>query len=454
MRKRIFRAAAFLVLLCVMQLGAAGAAAPQKNEKTPVTANKDSQLKKPESAVSADKLKVGLMERQASVTLTANTAFVVRDVKTNAVLYKMAAGKSLVIRHTAKGALLNDKAVLGPEWLIEPQKAGENARVKVNGKNYRGRMIVTEKKNGLQVVNELLLDEYLYGVVPEEMPPSWGIEALKAQAVAARTFALYSKNQHQKDGYDLCSSTHCQAYDGADGEQAATNTAVKETSGEILVYGNKPIYAAFHTSSGGMTENSEDVWGNYQPYLRAAEAYDAAEKSQQWEKNYTAPEIQVRLQQAGYNVGVLKSIELSPLNFKQRKTADRSVSGRVMIMKFAGSKATASLTGLEARKLFGLPSTLFDIRLKAPQAKNIDISYGNQAKAIKVDLPDSVETGKLSDAKHILSGQGGETVTFAGYGRGHGLGLSQWGAKNMAEKSNYREILQHFYQNAVLKKMQ
>lgn len=112
----------------------------------------------------------------------------------------------------------------------------DNAPVIVNGKRYRGNLIIQPHKAGLTVINRLLIDEYLYGVVPEEMPADWNMEALKAQAVAARTFALYDKldRKHTKEGFDVCATTDCQVYGGIDSEASTTNKAIDATKEKSL----------------------------------------------------------------------------------------------------------------------------------------------------------------------------------------------------------------------------
>lgn len=160
----------------------------------------------------------------------------------------------------------------------------DNAPVIVNGKRYRGSLIIQPHKAGLTVINRLLIDEYLYGVVPEEMPASWNSEALKAQAVAARTFAIYDKldRKHTKEGFDVCATTDCQVYGGMDSEAITTNKAIDATKGEVIVYLNQPICSVFHAASGGQTDDSINVWNVNVPYLRAVEDKDEQSPYQNW----------------------------------------------------------------------------------------------------------------------------------------------------------------------------
>ena len=125
----------------------------------------------------------------------------------------------------------------------------------------------------------------------------------------------------------------------------------------------------------------------------------------------------------------------------------------MQIIKFFGTKGVATLTGNELRKLLGLKSTLFDVRLEKPNIQSIKADMGFQEKKISVNLPDEEERNLSLDKIHVLSGREGESIVIFGYGWGHGLGLSQWGAKDLAAHMGYQEILAHYYQNTELKKL-
>lgn len=278
--------------------------------------------------------------------------------------------------------------------------------LRINGKAYRGGLRFLRKGDKMTAINVTPAEEYLRGVVPEEMPPLWAKEALKAQTVAARTFALKNRKRHEKDGYDLCDKVHCQVYAGAVREHKNSDTAIRETYGEVLfAMPNGPIIdTPFHTDSGGMTENNEDLWGRGIPYLRAVKEIE--EKTKPWTKNVSLWEFEKKTGVSG-----VKKIELSQLTIGKR-SKDRTKSGRVKTALVSGKNTTKILTGAELRALFNLNSALFDIKLK------------------------------------------GKTVEFTGYGIGHGVGMSQWGAKALAESGkNYREILEHYYQKTFINKL-
>lgn len=139
---------------------------------------------------------------------------------------------------------------------------------------YRGQLIVFNTGNGVTVANDLDLESYLLGVVPAEMPSKWNAEAHKAQAIAARSYAIANLDKRSKYGYNLKDTPEDQAYGGASAETAKTNQAVVETKGQVLVYGNKVIPAYYHSSSGGYTINSGAVWVKDLPFVRSVPAFD------------------------------------------------------------------------------------------------------------------------------------------------------------------------------------
>ena len=257
----------------------------------------------------------------------------------------------------------------------------------------------------MTVINLVPTEEYLRGVVAKEMIPSYPLEALKAQTVAARSFAMKNRGRHAADGFDLCATTHCQVYDGF-APFKSVESAVEETRGEVLMFKNKIADANFHTDSGGMTENVSDVWGTFAPYLVAVR--EVVKLGEPWTVRVDAQDFSSRF---GEGFGSIKSVKLSPLTIG-KDAVDRSSSGRVKSATFIGSKKTVTVSGNDLRRKFSLPSTLFDIAL-----------------------------------------EGGEVV-FTGYGRGHGVGMSQVGAKAYAEDGwSYKKILTHYYHGADLKKV-
>ena len=269
-------------------------------------------------------------------------------------------------------------------------------------------------------VENVDFEDYIKGVVAAEMPAEFELEALKAQAVAARTFSLYRMNKYP-DGHpdhpetSLCTGIHCQAWLSKESlrDRHPSNwmyeywpkieEAVESTKGEIITYEGKPIEPLFHSSSGGMTENSEDVFVAAFPYLRGVES-----PYEEGTPRFSA----VKTMNVNDFIATLKSkypsVSLSKGNLSSKIKAERTESGRVKRIKVD----TLMLTGRDIRTLFGLNSTNFNISLK------------------------------------------GDKLEIATKGNGHGVGMSQWGAQGMAEHgSEYTEILKHYYQGVELDKI-
>ncbi len=402
---------------------------------------------------SEDSIHVGLLKGQTTVNLSAAAEYVLRDAATGRGLVKFKPGETMTVSRSQNGFRINSKAISAMSLRVILPKGDKADFLKVNGKEYRGTVLLKMAASGITVINEVPLEEYLYGVLPTEMSASWPAEALKAQAVAARTFALYSRNKHAADGFDVCDSSHCQNYGGVAAESALSTAAVDATRGQVLFYDGKPIYAAFHTSSGGMTANSEDVWGNALPYLRSVKDDDTAAPSHHWQIRLTALQAGQKLAVAGHDIGMLQRFTLTPLTQSAARTEDRSMSGRVRVVTFSGTKGVISVTGNEMRNIFGLKSTLFDMDCEYPDIKKVDVDMGFDKKDIAANLPDVRENHYLTRKIHILSGKIGEYILIDGYGWGHGLGLSQWGARAMAAKSGYKDILTHYYTNVELRKL-
>ena len=387
-----------LVLSATAPAMARHAPASAKSAKASVTAA--------QPAKQAPDLRVGLASGRASLTITpAGGKATVQTGSSKTIT--LAANTAAAIRWQDGAFLVGREKLRSEVLVIRPAaKAGE---LSLDGRRYRGALELRHKGGGLTAVNIVPVDDYLRSVVPEEMPVDWPAEAIKAQSVAARSFALASRGRHASEGYDLCTTTHCQLYTGTAAEKSVSNAAIKATRGEVLTYGGKPIEALFHTDSGGMTENSEDVWGSHVPYLRAVK--DTPAKTMPWTKTISRANLERKLAAKGHDIGKVRSLALSPLAIG-RSAKDRTASGRVKTMTVKGTKGTATLSGTTWRSLLGLKSTLFDAKLTK------------------------------------------DAVTFTGYGSGHGLGISQWGAERMAAKgASYAEILHHYYTGTTLQQL-
>ena len=408
----------------------------KKPADTKPTASKPTENKTGASAKKPEPiLRVGLAEGQTSAVFTANNDFVVREGSggNGKGLAKYTHKDKITITVKNKQLLLNGKAVSAKKIVLKAPNEYENLIFSYNDSKYRGTFEIALNGGSFTVINLVKLDDYVGGVINEEMGEGWPAEALKAQAVAARTFALYTveEEKHAEDGYDICATTHCQVYGGVSSESRDALAAVSATRGEVMTYNGAPIYAAFHASSGGRTAASGET-GTDLPYLKSRpDPEDSENPNQEWKISVPVKKLVDELRAAGYNVGTLKRIEISPLDMKGGKLGkDRFSSYRVKSVKFVGTLKTVDVPGTKLRWEFDLHSTLFDI------------CYGS-GKSMKPN-----RTGKID-----ITNRAGETVTFAGAGWGHGLGLSQWGARGMAEKYKYRDILARYYTDVKLEKL-
>lgn len=323
---------------------------------------------------------------------------------------------------------------------------------------YRGYIIFNASEDKLDVINYLTLEEYLYGVLPKELGPSFHMEALKAQAIASRTYAIRNLNKHIWEGYNLCDTVHCQVYGGFDVENSITNEAVDETGGMILTYNGYPIDAVFHSNSGGHTDDAKEVWSTDVPYLVGrVDEFSNSFSNASWELDFTSEEISYKLNNSGVYVG--KVIDLIIL--------DTSPAGRVNELLIKGTDGEEIISGSKFRSIIGpaiLKSTLFTVDKEG--------IYDNEKKFYSIDENKNIEAidvgninvidgngniSKVDKIEYIITDRGIESLgidtipskvnfTISGKGYGHGVGMSQYGAHGMALNGyNYEDILKYYY---------
>jgi stage II sporulation protein D len=256
---------------------------------------------------------------------------------------------------------------------------------------YTGDIEVWKGRKGLYLINELPIEDYIKNVVKAEVAEDWDMEALKAQAVITRTYAVYNMMKNGGGKFDLTSSVLHQVYRG-DTKDTRVSYAVIKTEGEILTYEGKPIEALYHSTSGGMTENPEDVFGFERPYLKAVKTDCDISPYSIWARRIPLGEMGE----------ALKTNELKDIKIKSYTS-----TGRVKELEIISDSENITITGNEFRKMLGwkrLPSTNFTL---------------------------SIEEGD---------------AVFEGRGYGHGVGLCQWSSLQMAKDGKtYREILSYFY---------
>ncbi|MCX7780431.1 MAG: SpoIID/LytB domain-containing protein [Negativicutes bacterium] len=421
-----------------------------------------------EGAIAEKNIRVGILTNQINVLITAGVPYELIDSDGRvAAQYKAQEKAAISVREAA--VAINGKAINTGKLTVRIAAEGEHY-IEVNKRRYRGIVEIyrTAGKGGLTVVNSLPVEQYLYGTISQEVSPDWPEEALKAQAVAARSYilSLISLNKHQADGFDVCATTDCQVYGGLDGENIRGSRAVDATRGVVITYRGKPVPAYYHSSAGGYTENSEDVWGAYLPYLRSVPDFDQKGPRYRWERAITATELEAALTNAGYRVGKLEVLELSRLMQPLKPAPDRSASGRVKTLRITGTLGSFEISGARLRSLLGLPSTLFDIHLVTMASPAIPFeitdSYGDrETKTVEVKLKPTPEKGLITDKDNMrrFSYRENEKIIITGFGYGHGVGMSQWGAKAMAEKAPagdtayFKTILKHYYQGVEIQKI-
>ncbi|MFQ5656512.1 MAG: SpoIID/LytB domain-containing protein, partial [Candidatus Methylomirabilales bacterium] len=276
----------------------------------------------------------------------------------------------------------------------------------IDGRPYRGSVEVWNTPSGLQVINQVTLEDYVRGVMKVETNPDWPFEALRAQAVVARTFALYERLANPEALYHLQATTASQVYRGVRGEDPRSDQAIRSTQGVVLTYRGRIIPAFYHAASGGWTEDAIEVWEAKYPFIVGVDdPFSTSAPLHEWRLTISRSEIREVLNQFGLHVGQIRRI----------KTVYRTRSGRVRQLRFWHGTGILDIEGKRLRQMLG---------------------------------PDRIRSTRFT--VH----QEGDEVIFVGEGWGHGVGLSQWGAKAMADRGyNYTQILKHYYPLASLMRL-
>ncbi|KJR99356.1 MAG: hypothetical protein VR68_09495 [Peptococcaceae bacterium BRH_c4a] len=287
--------------------------------------------------------------------------------------------------------------------------------------NYRGDMEFRLQPGGITIINELPLEEYIYGVLPREMPASWLPEAQKAQAVSSRSYAVAHLGTYRNQGFDLLATQMSQVYGGYDAEHPNATRAVNETGGQLVLCEGKPISAFFHSSSGGYIEDARDVWAESLDYIKAkSDPYDKNENHYNWSVSYSKEQLVSQL--------------TGRKGYYNRAGEPEKIFTRVDDIEILEKTSTGArvkkvrITGLDAEKK--------PLRLEISNADAVRIVFGLKSSLFTMKK-ESAPDGKLN------------SVIFTGSGFGHGLGMSQYGALGMARKGyNYQEILKYYYSNS------
>lgn len=225
-------------------------------------------------------IKIGLLNSVTETTIGTSITGVIADANTHKILYntdKMTAYKIRPYQNILSIEIKGQQYKLKTNVIIL-KTTGTGGFVYTKKRWYRGELIVRNNGGFVQVINKVPLEEYIMGVVPSEMPSKWNFEAHRAQAIAARSYALSNLGKRASRGFDLLDTPQDQAYRGASAETPQTNLAVRSTEGIVMTYNNKIITAYYHSSAGGHTVQSGAVWAKNLPYLKSVDSYDWGKK--------------------------------------------------------------------------------------------------------------------------------------------------------------------------------
>ena len=359
----------------------------------------------PPGRISDSLIQIGIIQRANRLFLRPEGTFSITDQKT---------GKSHMLEDSVEYALTSEAGrglVFGPyqfqgQVRLAPQYPKDFIRVQK--KKYRGNLVVRPNADStLTVIEELGLEEYLYGVLPSEMSPDWPLEALKAQAVVARTFALGNLGKYRASGFDLSDDSDSQVYADLDTHSASAIEAVEKTNNQVLYWKDRLLPAFFHSTCGGHTSSRGAIWGEAatteRPLRGVSDRYCAGSPHYEWTIYIAELDI----------IGALQRHKLPVAKLKDIRMGARDGSGFLKTLKLSVAGSTLQIKANDFRKWMG----------------NTDF------KSTKI----------LKIVKRRVGYQ------FTGRGFGHGVGLCQYGAKGMAERGkNYQQILKYYFPGADL----
>ncbi len=430
-----------------------------------------------EAAAQTVRIGVGIGVSQA--TISSSSALILKDGQGK----RFKANKAISLRYAGK-----NRISIGKHTLKLPLEITSKGLLNFKKVQYRGAIRAVDNGNSVNIVNVVNIEDYVRGVLKMETNPAWHLEALKAQAVISRTYALKNLGKYGKKGFDLTATPDCQVYRGVNAETSRTDRAVKETAGVVVAYGSQLALTPFHSDSGGATANVSEVWSSSIPYLCGVkEAIPYTSPYSSWNLTLSAQQVRAALSKLGINVGNVLNVGVG----------SRDAFGRPVTLLVQGSQGTREIKTHQFRMAVGpsvLRSTFFTINgetrpvVQQPQRNNLGDANAplsseeeqtlitlTQQGAFSADEmidmlmhPEKKKTYLFKALKKAIPQKNTSTVTnrpmqrkankssagvfvFSGKGWGHGVGLSQWGAKNLADQGwKYAKILQHYYPGTTL----
>lgn len=345
-------------------------------------------------------LRVCVLKDADQMVLTIRGSYKILALKTNQLIKKGRSLRKAKVVPTSSGLLISGEPFDIYGINIVPRR---NASIYIGRRSFRGNLdIIRTEEKRLLVINHIDVEDYLKGVLYHEVSHWWPIEALKAQAIAARTYALYQKSIRKDFDYDLTSDIYSQVYGGRLSEKLKTNRAVKLTRGMVLTYKNEIFPTYYHATCGGRTEDASNLWDIDLPPLKGVKCdFCRHSPHYKWRYKVSVSKVERKLREAGYKIGGLKRITL------RGKTS----SGRIKELGLI-SKEEVAVPTKDFRMILGpnsIRSTNFQIRVK------------------------------------------GKRLYFEGRGWGHGAGMCQWGAFFLSLKRYKADrILRHYYPHTKL----
>lgn len=348
----------------------------------------------------APRIRVAIARNSPALKLKTSSRVYVQEVKTGQ-KYQLLERSAYEIKASGDGLSVSGQRLSSPIKLLS---ADGKERIKLGGNLYKGDILISNSGSGrLDIIEYLSIEDYLYGVLPYEMSPDWPVEALKAQAVASRTYAL--KNINPARDYDITDGPEMQVYNGTARINARIIEAVNLTRGEVLKYKGKLITAFFHACCGGHTASVKSTWGEdvIKPLLGIPDPFCSDSTHYRWQIYIPSADLLKFIQSQGSTALKIRNVRID------RKDS----SGRSVTLKFLTDQGTKTIPVSEARKRFGTYEF------------------------------------KSTYLSRITPVKGG--YEFSGRGWGHGVGMCQDGAKTMAFKGRtYKKILHHYYPGAAV----
>ena len=352
-------------------------------------------------------IRVALFDDVAQSIISVRGQYKIVDPLTGQILDQGRRLKGASIR-IVKGRIQINERLYSQRHLVVSSTKDITIHYRQKDLRYRGdiHFLINEDNNFL-VVNEVDAERYIQGVLFHEISHRWAMETMKAQAVAARTYAFYQKKVNELRNFDVRDDSYSQVYGGRSAERYRTNMAVDYTKGEVLMYKGEIIPAYFHACCGGHTENVNELWNQTLEPLRGVRCpYCSLSPHFLWKKNFRSQDVQESLNARGYRLDLIKDI----------RVIERTNSGRVKLLNIETRNGrNVPITGKEFRDVIGpnnLKSSLFDIVMQ------------------------------------------GYYFDVIGHGWGHGVGMCQWGIHFMADKHlDYKQMLQFYYPGVEIKKI-